>query len=84
MAIQSTKDTNLIEANHKDRFVPLVFYEYRADEPEKFKKVVRAKVDIEKLQNAAKEGTLTDREKRALKCFPHWIKNTFSGFPVIV
>lgn len=62
----STKDTNLIEANHKDRFVPLVFYEYRADEPEKFKKVVRAKVDLEKLQTAAKEGTLTDREKRGL------------------
>ena len=62
----SNKETNLVEANHKDRFVPLVFYEYRNDEPEKFKKVVRAKIDLDKLKTAVKEGTLTEREKRGL------------------
>lgn len=63
----TSKKTNLIEASHKERFVPLVFYEYNKDEKVPFKEVVKGKINLASIKERAEQGALTDKEKRAIE-----------------
>ncbi len=62
-----SKNTNLIEASHKERFVPLVFYEYDKGAKTPFKEVVKANINIASMKERFKEENLTDKEKRAIE-----------------
>ncbi len=61
------KKTNLIEASHKERFVPLVFQEYAKGEKEPFKEIVKGSINIASMKERAQEGAFTDKEKRAIE-----------------
>lgn len=63
----TSKKTNLIEASHKERFVPLVFQEYAKGEKEPFKEVVKGNINIASMKERAQEGAFTDKEKRAVE-----------------
>ena len=61
------KTTQLIEADPKERHVPLVYYDYAPDNKgRKLQELVRAKVNPGDILEASEKGALTERQERAI------------------
>lgn len=60
------KQTNLVEASPKDRYVPLVYYNYNPKKEYKFHELIRGKVNIPQIAQLSEEGNLSERQARAL------------------
>ncbi len=61
------KTTNLVEASPKDRYVPLVYYNFSPSKDSGgFKEIIKGQIDTGKLMQAYKDDTLSQRQSRAL------------------
>lgn len=61
------KKTSLIEASPKDRYVPLVYYNYAPKKQVKFQELINGKVDMAKIISLKNENKLSERQARAIE-----------------